>query len=96
MSEDRTESSGTSPADDRRRPDQDPGQDPGQDKDDFKAGTGYQPSTNQARDEPLPASHHDDGRQEGTRRRGEPVRDEQSPGQGGRGQADRGQAGRGA
>ena len=79
MSENRTESSGTSPADDHRHPEQD--------EDDFEASAGYQPSTNQARDEPLPASHHDQGRQEGARRRGEPVRGQQSPGQGGRGQA---------
>jgi hypothetical protein len=49
------------------------------DKDEFEAGTGYQPSTNQVRDEPLPASHHDDGRQETARRRGEPVRDDPAP-----------------
>jgi hypothetical protein len=52
------------------------------DKDEFEAGTSYQPSTNQARDEPLPASHHDDGRQETAddgrqqaARRSEPGRD---------------------
>jgi hypothetical protein len=51
---------------------------PERDKDEFEAGTDYQPSTNQTRDEPLPASHHDDGRQE-MARRGEPVRDNPSP-----------------
>jgi hypothetical protein len=51
-----------------------------QDNEEFQAGTGYQPSTNQAQDEPLPASHHDDdGREETARRRGEPVRDDSSP-----------------
>jgi hypothetical protein len=50
-----------------------------QDNDEFQAGTGYQPSTNQARDEPLPASHHDDGRQDAARRRDEPVRDDSPP-----------------
>ena len=40
------------------------GRGPEREKDEFEAGTSYQPSTNQARDEPLPASHHDDGRQE--------------------------------
>ena len=50
-----------------------------QDHDEFQTGTGYQPSTNQARDEPLPASHHDDGREEAPRRRGEPVRDDSPP-----------------
>jgi hypothetical protein len=49
-----------------------------QDKDEFEAGTGYQPSANQTRDEPLPASHHDDGGQE-TARPSEPVRDNPSP-----------------
>ena len=49
------------------------------DKDEFEAGTGYQPSTNQARDEPLPASHHDDGRQDPARS-GEPGRGHPSPG----------------
>jgi hypothetical protein len=58
---------------------------PERDKDEFEAGTGYQPSTNQTRDEPLPASHHDDGRQEAARRRGEPVRDNPWP----RGQDDK-------
>jgi hypothetical protein len=49
------------------------------DKDEFEAGTGYQPSTNQARDEPLPASHHDGGRQDPARP-GEPGRGHPSPG----------------
>jgi hypothetical protein len=49
------------------------------DKDEFEAGTGYQPSTNQARDEPLPASHHDDGRRDPARP-GEPARGYPSPG----------------
>jgi hypothetical protein len=61
----------TSRAGDRDRPERD--------QDEFAAGTGYQPSTNQARDEPLPASHHDDGRQEAAGR-GEAVRDNPSPG----------------
>jgi hypothetical protein len=52
---------------------------PEQDKDEFEAGTGYQPSTNQAQDEPLPASHHDDGGQETARGRGEPVPENPSP-----------------
>ena len=52
---------------------------PDRDKDEFEAGTSYQASTNQARDEPLPASHHDDGPQEPARRRGEPVRDDPPP-----------------
>jgi hypothetical protein len=54
---------------------------PDRDKDEFEAGTGYQPSTNQAQDEPLPASHHDDGGQETARRRDEPVRDPSPDGQ---------------
>ena len=62
-----------------------------QDNDEFQAGTGYQPSTNQARDEPLPASHHDDGRQDAARRRDEPVRDDSPP----RTQDGRGETGRG-
>ena len=60
-------------------------------KDEFEAGTGYQPSTNQARDEPLPASHHDEGRQEAARRRGEPSGDDPPGG----GQADGRDTGRG-
>jgi hypothetical protein len=48
------------------------------DKDEFEAGTSYQPSTNQAQDEPLPASHHDDGRQE-TAQPSDPVRDNSHP-----------------
>ena len=71
MSESSTGKGGRSQAGGNRRPEQD--------KDEFEAGTGYQPSTNQARDEPLPASHHDDGRQEGTRRGGEPARDKPKP-----------------
>ena len=51
------------------------------DKDEFEASTGYQSSTNQAQDEPLPASHHDDGGQETSRRRGKPVRDPAPQGQ---------------
>ncbi len=48
-----------------------------QDNEEFQAGTGYQPSTNQARDEPLPASHHDDDdRQEASSRGDKPVRDD--------------------
>ncbi len=47
---------------------------PERDQDEFEAGTGYQPSTNQTRDEPLPASHHDDGGQETGRGSG-PGRD---------------------
>ena len=82
MSENRTGTSGTSQADDRSGHEQD--------KDEFQDGTGYQPSTNQARDEPLPASHHDDGRQEEARRRGQPAREEPPRGQGRRGHAGRG------
>ncbi len=52
---------------------------PEREHDEFQAGTDYQPSTNQARDEPLPASHHDDGRQEESRRRGEPQRGQSQP-----------------
>ncbi len=86
MSENRTDSSGPSQADDRGRPERDRQE---RDRDEFQAGTGYQPSTNQAQDEPLPASHDDGGRQEEARRRGEPVREEP-----GRGQASRGRGGR--
>jgi hypothetical protein len=77
MSESRTHGSGTGPSEGRGEHERD--------KEEFQAGTGYQPSTNQARDEPLPASHHDDGRQEPARRRGEPGRDDA---------ADHGQTGR--
>jgi hypothetical protein len=49
------------------------------DKDEFEAATSYQPNTNQARDEPLPASDHDDGRQEMARRHDEPGDDRPSP-----------------
>jgi hypothetical protein len=52
---------------------------PEQDKDEFEADTDYQPSTNQARDEPLPASHHDDGGQRAARGRSEPVPGTPSP-----------------
>jgi hypothetical protein len=80
MSERKTDSStrggDTSPADGRGRAD---GADRHErDKDEFESGTGYQPNTNQAQDEPLPASHHDDGRQETAQPR-EPVRDDPSP-----------------
>jgi len=86
MSENRTGSSPASQADDRSGHERD--------KDEFQAGTGYQPSTNQARDEPLPASHHDDGHQADghqgeARRRGQPVREEPPPGQGRRGHGGR-------
>jgi hypothetical protein len=49
------------------------------DKDEFEAGTSYQPNTNQARDEPLPASDHDDGRQETGRGHDKPGDDRPSP-----------------
>jgi hypothetical protein len=78
MGESRTDSSGTGPSEGRGEHEHD--------KEEFQAGTGYQPSTNQARDEPLPASHHDDGRQEPARRPGEPEPDDA---------ADHGQAGDG-
>jgi hypothetical protein len=83
MGESRTDSSGTGPSEGRGEHEDD--------KEEFQAGTGYQPSTNQARDEPLPASHHDDGRQEPARRRGEPERDDPAGG----GQADGDRAGGG-
>jgi hypothetical protein len=50
-----------------------------QDNEEFQAGTGYQPSTNQAQHEPLPASHHDDDRQEASSREDAPVRDDSAP-----------------
>jgi hypothetical protein len=79
MSESRNRSSGTGQPDARGEHERD--------KDEFEADTGYQPSTNQARDEPLPTSHHDDdGREEPARRRGGPE-----PGDA----ADHGQAGSG-
>jgi len=37
--------------------------------------TGYQPSVNQSRHEPMPASHHDDPRQEAVIRSEEHARD---------------------
>jgi hypothetical protein len=61
------------------------------DHEEFQAGTGYQPSTNQARDEPVPASHHDEGGQEADRRRGESVRDD--PAGGGQADGDRADGG---
>lgn len=80
MSERRSDNSGTGPSEGRREHERD--------QEEFQAATGYQPATNQARDEPLPASHHDDERQEAGRRSGEPVRDDPAD----RGQADRAQA----
>jgi len=81
MSERRTDNSGTGPSEGRSEHEQD--------QEEFQAATGYQPATNQARDEPLPASHHDDEREEAGRRSGEPVRDDPAD----RGQASGGQAG---
>ena len=60
MSESSTDTSGTGPSEGRGEHERD--------RDEFQDGTGYQPSTNQAQDEPLPASHHDDGGQEAGRR----------------------------
>jgi segregation and condensation protein B len=68
MSESRTDTGAAGPSEGRSEHDRD--------HEEFQAGTGYQPSTNQARDEPVPASHHDQGRQEAGRRPGEPVRDD--------------------
>ena len=68
MSESRTDTSAASPSEG--------GSEHERDHEEFQAGTGYQPSTNQARDEPVPASHHDEGRQEAARLRGQPVRDD--------------------
>ena len=68
MSESRTDTSEAGPSEGRSEHERD--------HEEFQAGTGYQPSTNQARDEPVPASHHDEGRQEAARRRGQPVRDD--------------------
>lgn len=88
MSESRTDTSGTGPSEDRGEHERD--------QEEFQAGTSYQASTNQARDEPLPASHHDDGRQEAGGRRGEPDCDDpadRSPASGG--QAHDSQAGGG-
>ena len=56
MSESSTDTSGTGPSEGRGEHERD--------RDEFQDGTGYQPSTNQAQDEPLPASHHDNGGQE--------------------------------
>jgi hypothetical protein len=47
---------------------------PEHDEDEFKAATGYQPSTNQVQDQPLPASHHDDEGRELTARQGGTAR----------------------
>ena len=83
MSESRTDTSAASPPAG--------GSEHERDHEEFQAGTGYQPSTNQARDEPVPASHHDEGRQEAARRRGEPAGDDPPGG----GQADGRDTGRG-
>ena len=83
MSESRTDTSAASPPEG--------GSEHERDHEEFQAGTGYQPSTNQARDEPVPASHHDEGRQEAARRRGEPAGDDPAGG----GQADGRDTGRG-
>ena len=72
MSESRTDTSAASPPEG--------GSEHERDHEEFQAGTGYQPSTNQARDEPVPASHHDEGRQEAARRRGEPAGDDPAGG----------------
>jgi hypothetical protein len=72
MSERRTDTSAAGPSEGRSEHERD--------HEEFQAGTGYQPSTNQARDEPVPASHHDEGRQEAARRRGEQVRDDPTDG----------------
>jgi hypothetical protein len=101
MSESRTDTSAAGPSEGRSEHERD--------HEEFQAGTGYQPSTNQARDEPVPASHHDEGRQAAGRRRGGPVRDDPAEGdradradgdradggQTGGGQADGGDTGRG-
>jgi hypothetical protein len=42
---------------------------------DHASQTGYQPSANQRRDEPMPASHHDDPHQEAVIRSEEHARD---------------------
>jgi hypothetical protein len=83
MSESRTDTSADGPSEGRSEHEQD--------HEEFQARTGYEPSTNQAQDEPVPASHHDERRQEAGRRRGEPGRDDQADG----GQTDDGQAGGG-
>jgi len=85
MSESRTDTSAASPPEG--------GSEHERDHEEFQAGTGYQPSTNQAQDEPVPASHHDEGRQKAARRRGEPAGDDPAGGgQAGSGRADDGQA----
>jgi hypothetical protein len=81
MSERRTDTSAAGPSEGRSEHERD--------HEEFQAGTGYQPSTNQARDEPVPASHHDEGRQQAARRRGGPARDDPADGD----RADSGQAG---
>ena len=48
MSESRTDTSAAGPSEGRSEHERD--------HEEFQAGTGYQPSTNQARDEPVPAS----------------------------------------
>ena len=83
MTESRTNTSAASPPEG--------GSEHERDHEEFQAGTGYQPSTNQARDEPVPASHHDEGSQEAGRRRGEPAGDDPAGG----GQADGHDTGRG-
>jgi hypothetical protein len=83
MSESRTDTSAAGPSEGRSEHERV--------HEEFQAGTGYQPSTNQARDEPVPASHHDEGGQEAPRRRGEPVRDD--PAGGGQADSDRADGG---
>jgi hypothetical protein len=83
VSESRTDTSAAGPSEGRSEHERD--------HEEFQAGTGYQPSTNQAQDEPVPASHHDEGRQEADRRRGEPAGDDPAGG----GQADGLDTGRG-
>ena len=76
MSESRTGTSAAGPSGGRSEHDRD--------HEEFQAGTGYQPSTNQARDEPVPASHHDEGRQEAGGRPGWPGSGRWPGGQAGR------------
>ena len=83
MSESRTDTSAAGPSEGRSEHERD--------HEEFQAGTGYQPSTNQARDEPVPASHHDGGGQEAGRRRGRPARDDPAGGQAASDRADGGQ-----
>jgi hypothetical protein len=83
MSESRTDTSAAGPSEGRSEHERD--------HEEFQAGTGYQPSTNQARDEPVPASHHDEGRQEAARRPGEPAGDD--PAGGGQADSDRADGG---